>query len=100
MPLINSLKIESFNDPQLVGFIAGRGNGIVTVDGKPSSKRIILMERQMLFPMLRQTWSNVDGSYLIDNLDISKIYMVMAVDDKEKFEPVVWDFIKAAIRDA
>lgn len=86
----------SARDPQLQGFIAGNGNGIVTVDGKPSQKRIVVFERTKLFPCLRQTWSNADGTYLIPWLDVSKTYMVMAVDDKEKYEPVVWDFIKPA----
>ena len=90
----------SARDPQLLGFIAGNGNGIVTVDGKPSQKRIIVFERIHAFPCMRQTWSNADGSYLIPWLDVSKIYTVMAVDDKEKYEPDVWDYIKPAIDNA
>ena len=90
------MSIYSAKDPQLQGFIAGNGNGIVTVDGKPSQKRIVVFERTKLVPCLRQTWSNADGTYLIPWLDVSKTYMVMAVDDKEKYEPVVWDFIKPA----
>ena len=90
----------SARDPQFQGFIAGNGNGIVTVDGKPGQKRIVIFERTHTFPCLRQTWSNSDGSYLLPWLDVSKIYTVMAVDDKEKYEPVVWDFIKPAIDNA
>ena len=37
-----ALGIITYNDPQLTGFIAGAGNGIVTVDGKPGQKRIIV----------------------------------------------------------
>ena len=95
-----ALRIISYNDPQLTGFIAGTGNGIVTVDGKPSQKRIVIFERIDSLPILRQIWSNPDGTYLIDNLDKDKTYLVMAFDDKQKYEPVAWDFIKAAIRDA
>ena len=95
-----SLGIITYNDPQLTGFIAGTGNGIVTVDGKPSQKRIVIFERIYSLPILRQIWSNPDGTYLIDNLDKDKTYLVMAFDDKQKYEPVAWDFIKAAIRDA
>lgn len=89
-----------YMDPQLTGFIAGAGNGIVTVDGKPSQKRIVIFERVDSLPILRVTWSHSDGSYLVDNLDKDKTYLVMAFDDKQKYEPVAWDFIKAAIRDA
>ncbi len=95
-----ALGIITYNDPQLTGFIAGAGNGIVTVDGKPGQKRIIVFERIDTLPILRTTWSNADGTYLIDNLDKDKTYLVMAFDDKQKYEPVAWDFIKAAIRDA
>ena len=50
-----ALRIISYNDPQLTGFIAGTGNGIVTVDGKPGQKRIIVFERIDTLPILRTT---------------------------------------------
>ena len=81
-------------------FIAGQGNGIVTVVGKPERKRIILLERRNLLPCVRQTWSFRDGSYVFEGLNPDTVFMVIAVDDQEKYEPVAWDFIKAAIRDA
>ena len=93
-------KTISYNDPLLTGFVAGSGNGIVTVDGKPAQKRIVIFERLDSFPVLRQTWSYPDGTYFIDNLNKDKTYLVMAFDDKQKYEPVAWDFIKAAIRNA
>ena len=37
---------------------------------------------------------------LFGGLESNKLYLVMAVDDKEKYEPVAWDFIKAAQPDA
>ena len=53
-----------------------------------------------MFPCIRQIWSAADGTYLFGGLESNKLYLVMAVDDKEKYEPVAWDFIKAAQPDA
>ena len=96
----NGFQILSSQDETKRCFIAGQGNGIVTVDGKPASKRILLFERSHLFPCIRQIWSAADGTYFFGGLESNKLYLVMAVDDKEKYEPVAWDFIKAAIRNA
>ena len=91
---------SSYNNPMLSGFIAGGGNGIVTVDGKPAQKRIVIFERIDNLPVVHQTWSYHDGTYFISSLNKDKTYLVMAFDDKQKYEPVAWDFIKAAIRNA
>lgn len=96
----NGFQILSNQDETKRCFIAGQGNGIVTVDGKPASKRILLFERSHMFPCIRQIWSAADGTYLFGGLESNKLYLVMAVDDKEKYEPVAWDFIKAAQPDA
>ena len=88
---------KPFQEPLLIGYVAGTGNGIVTVNGDPAQKRILIFQRANEMVFLKQTWSQADGSYLIGNLNINSIYMVIAVDDRQKYEPVAWDWIKPAI---
>ena len=80
------------------GFIAGRGDGIVTVGGVPAERRIFLFERERLV-LIRSTWSAKDGTYLFDRLDPDREYMVMAEDYKRQYEPVVYDFVRPAVDD-
>ena len=52
------------------GVIAGKPNtaGIVTVNGKPARRRVFAIDQATL-RFVRGTWSNDDGSYLLQHLD-------------------------------
>ena len=75
------------------GIIAGRGVGIVTVGGVPSSRRILLMERSN-FQVCRSVWSNESGNYLFDYLDTAREYLIIALDHKRQYEPVAYDYVR------
>ncbi len=75
------------------GIIAGRGIGIVTVSGKPASRRILLIERER-FKVVDDTWSAADGSYLFDQLNPEQDFLVLALDHKRQYEPVARDYIR------
>lgn len=77
------------------GYIAGSGDGIVTVQGKPASRKIWLLETQtMAFEQVVTSLSN--GHYLFMGLDPTKEYLVMVRDYKKEYEPFAWDYVKPA----
>lgn len=77
------------------GYIAGTGNGIVTVQGKPASRKIWLLDAQtMAFKQVIASLSN--GHYIFMGLDPDKRYLVMVRDYKKEYEPFVWDYVKPA----
>lgn len=77
------------------GYIAGNGDGIVTVVGKPASRKIWLLDaRTMAVEQVVTSLKN--GHYLFIGLDPAKEYLVMARDYKKEFEPFVWDYVKPA----
>lgn len=77
------------------GYIAGTGDGIVTARGKPSSRKIWLLNAQTMV-VERIITSLKNGHYLFLGLDISKEYLVMVRDYKREFEPFAWDYVKPA----
>lgn len=78
-----------------LGYIAGAGDGIVTVLGKPARRDIWLLNAQtMTVEQIITSLSN--GHYLFMGLDPAKKYLVMARDHKKEYEPFVWDYIKPA----
>lgn len=77
------------------GYIAGSGDGIVTVQGKPASRKIWLLDTQTL-AIIQDVISLANGHYLFIGLDPAKEYMVMARDYKKEFEPFCWDYVKPA----
>lgn len=77
------------------GYIAGANDGIVTLKGKPSSRKIWLLNAQNLAVEAAQ-WSLKNGHYAFFGLDVSKEYLVMVRDYKKEFEPFVWDYVKPA----
>lgn len=77
------------------GYIAGSGDGIVTVRGKPASRKIWLLNTNTLNIELSQ-WSLESGRYLFLGLDTSKEYLVMVRDYKKEHEPFAWDYVKPA----
>lgn len=77
------------------GYIAGSNDGIVTVVGKPASRKIYLLNTLTL--AIEETqWSLENGHYLFMSLDPSKKYLVMVRDYKKEYEPFVWDDVKPA----
>lgn len=90
--------------PEKNGYIAGTGDGIVTVMGKPASRGIHLYEvGGSMAPMIlvaRQA-SSESGHYLFTGLDPAKRYLVMVRDllpikNEQRYEPAVWDYVTPA----
>mgnify|MGYP001736196263 FL=1 len=75
------------------GIIAGRGVGIVTVGGVPAPRRILLLERER-FKVIDDQWSAADGTYLFAELNTGQDFLVLALDHKRQYEPVVRDYIR------
>ncbi|ULJ69293.1 hypothetical protein MIS45_11235 [Wielerella bovis] len=81
------------------GFIAGTkgGVGIVTVNGKPARRKILLLDQATMI-WARSTWSAQDGSYRFEHLDETREFLILAVDNYNSFyRPVSWDKIKPKI---
>ncbi len=77
------------------GYIAGTADGIVTVQGKPASRKIWLLDAATM--AVEQTATSLkNGHYLFMGLDPAKEYLVMARDYKKEYEPFVWDYVKPA----
>lgn len=71
-------------------YIAGGGDGIVTVAGKPASRRVWLLNAQTLAIEAVQ-WSLSNGHYMFLGLNPDKHYLVIVRDYKKECEPFVWD---------
>lgn len=77
------------------GYIAGTGDGIVTVLGKPASRKIWLFNADAL--NIEQVITSLNnGHYMFLGLDLDKRYLVMVRDYKKEFEPFAWDDVIAA----
>ncbi|MDD2944899.1 MAG: hypothetical protein PHG15_03615 [Acinetobacter sp.] len=77
------------------GYIAGSGDGIVTVAGKPAPRKIWLLNAQTL--AVEQVITSLkNGRYMFLGLDTAKEYLVMVRDYKKEFEPFAWDYVKPA----
>lgn len=68
-------------------WISGVGEGIVTINGIPAVRQVVALEQPSL-TVAAQTWSFPDGTYLLPNLDKSRLYIVMAYDYKGDYPPV------------
>lgn len=77
------------------GYIAGAGDGIVTVAGKPAPRKIWLLGAATMAVEQVVTSLN-NGHYMFLGLDPAKEYLVMARDYKKEYEPFVWDYVKPA----
>lgn len=78
-----------------VSYIAGSGDGIVTVQGKPASRKIWLLDAQTM--AIEQVVTSLNnGHYLFMGLDPDKRYLVMVRDYKKEYEPFVWDDVSPA----
>lgn len=77
------------------GYIAGSGDGIVTVKGQPASRKIWLLNAQSL--AIEQVITSLkNGHYIFLGLDPAKEYLVMVRDYKKEYESFVWDYVKPA----
>ena len=77
------------------GYIAGAGDGIVTVQGKPASRLVYLLDANTM--AIEQIVSSLkNGHYLFMGIDLNKKYMVMVRDYKKEYEPFVWDYVTPA----
>lgn len=77
------------------GYIAGTNDGIVTVAGKPASRKIWLLNAQTL--VVEQVITSLkDGHYLFLGIVTDKEYLVMVRDYKKEFEPFAWDYVTPA----
>lgn len=88
---------KTYTSPSLThsGYIAGSGDGIVTVQGKPAQRKIWLLDAQSL--AIEKIITSLDnGHYAFFDLDTDREYLVMARDYKKELEPFAWDFVKPA----
>jgi hypothetical protein len=77
------------------GYIAGSGDGIVTVKGEPASRKIWLLNAQTM--AVEQVITSLkNGHYIFLGLNPDKKYLVMVRDYKKEYEPFVWDDVTAA----
>jgi len=73
-------------------YIAGANDGIVTVQGKPASRKIWLLDASTM--LVEQVITSLkNGHYLFIGLDPDKRYLVMVRDYKKEYEPFVWDYV-------
>lgn len=77
------------------GYIAGSADGIVTVRGLPSSRKIWLLNAKTM--AVEQVITSLkNGHYLFLGLDPAKEYLVMVRDYRRELEPFAWDYVKPA----
>lgn len=80
-----------------LGYIAGTGDGLLTVNGEVASREILLADADDIYQgFSHRTFSLKNGQYLITNLDPTKRYLVMARDYKGDYEPVCYDNVTPA----
>ncbi len=77
------------------GYIAGTGDGLVSVGNKPASRKIYVLDTQTL-TVIKTATSLDNGHYLITNLNPTKRYLVMARDYQGEYEPVCYDNVVPA----
>lgn len=89
--MLYDIKIAPIYD----GYIAGTGDGIVTVAGVPARCEILVFDA--LESVLVQRISSLpNGRYMAQNLNPIKKYMILARDYNKEYEPAVWDYVAPA----
>ena len=77
------------------GYIAGSADGIVTVQGKPASRKIWLLDAKTM--AVEQVITSLkNGHYLFMGLNSEKEYLVIVRDYKKELEPFAWDYVTPA----
>lgn len=77
------------------GYIAGSGDGIVTVQGMPAARHIYLLDA-VTMQLLSRNQSLPSGHYIFIGLDLNRHYLVMVRDYKKEYEPSCFDNVKPA----
>ena len=77
------------------GYIAGSGDGIVTVAGKSSSRKIWLLNAKTM-AVEQIVTSLKNGYYMFLGLNPASRYLVIVRDYKKEFEPFAWDEVPPA----
>lgn len=82
------------------GYIAGIGDGVVTVNGEPAKRKIELLDVTTC-ERLQQATSLANGQYLFIGIDPTKQYLVMCRDlppdgVTQRYEPFCWDYVTPA----
>lgn len=78
-----------------LGYIAGTADGIVTVNSVAAQRDVVALDAVDL-SVVQRSQSLSNGRYLLNNLDLSKQYLVMARDYNKEYEPAVWDYVTPA----
>lgn len=79
------------------GYIAGTGDGIVTVRGKSAKREILLMDANSRdYQFVGRAWSMGNGQYMFTDLDPDKQYLIMARDYNKEYEPFAYDYVAPA----
>lgn len=76
-------------------YIAGSGDGIVTVQGKPDSRKIWLLDAKSM-AVEQVVTSLQNGHYIFMGLNPNKRYLIMVRDYKKEYEPFAWDYVAPA----
>lgn len=80
-----------------MGYIAGMGDGLVTVNGAVARREILVADADAIYQgFSHRTFSLNNGHYLITDLDPSRKYLIMARDYKGEYEPVCYDNVAPA----
>ena len=81
------------------GYIAGTGDGIVTVAGVPSLRAVYLyaLHNHKTMVFVSKVWSTASGHYMFSSVDENQEYLVMARDAKREYEPFAWDYVTPAM---
>ena len=80
-----------------VGYIAGTGDGIVTVRGNAAKREILLMDANSRdYQFVGRVWSMDNGHYMFTDLDPDKQYLIIARDYNKEYEPFAYDYVVPA----
>ena len=77
------------------GFIAGQGDGLVTVAGSPASRPVFVLDKQTLIPLVSSVSGN-DGTYMMRGINPNRKVIVLAFDTTGQFNAVIRDNITPA----
>lgn len=84
-----------YASPAQTGYIAGSGDGIVSVAGNGAVRPIYLLD-PTYFNIIKITYSLNNGHYLFRDIDTEREYIVFARDHERNYEPAVYDYVSPA----
>lgn len=84
-------------DTPMIGYIAGSGDGLFTLNGTPSVGEILCIDvTNGNYQFIYRGSSLKNGHWLVDELDPNKRYLVMGRDYNKEYEPFCWDYVTPA----